>query len=421
MWQERHNQSAIGPAVVGNVRYVIPGIPETYDAYHLVPGRVLPMKTERVAGGTQIELDEASLNSLIFFGEGEAIYAPVGQRAKLMGPRAAHLACRLVEMELAMTEQVLGALKKAKETKTIPAHPKDKLPLVAMPEQESMLRTTKDALTLAKDLAERTPPDYARSYLQAERAARGLRFAGRSLWMEATRHDLNMCMTPVSVSFATLPLYLAAYQRTNGGTLSANRLPGGDMEMQTLEQAGWEIMSHKVRGVADVWAGVSPSAKRSGQSGLRMAAAPDPSEKPKQLETVPIWVATPPMAVRMGEMICVNGWIRIPQTLESTVDGLMIFDSLGGEELALRFRHTTGEWREFAFYRNVPADSNYFVFFALNGFGEVYLDDIRVAAVQFDTQVPVQPSQPPQPGSSPYWRRLNPFQYLPPMPNWGTQ
>jgi len=121
----------------------------------------------------------------------------------------------------------------------------------------------------------------------------------------------------------------------------------------------------------------------------------------------------------MGEMICVNGWIRIPQRLESTVDGLMIFDSLGGEELALRFLHTGGEWREFAFYRIAPEDSNYFVFFALNGFGEVHLDDIRVSAVQFDTQPPpIQPAQPPPPAPVPYWQRLNPFQYLPPLPTW---
>jgi hypothetical protein len=106
--------------------------------------------------------------------------------------------------------------------------------------------------------------------------------------------------------------------------------------------------------------------------------------------------------------------------LESTVDGLMIFDSLGSEELALRFLHTSGEWREFALYRNVPADSNYYVVFALNGIGEVHLDDIHVSAVQFDTPVPVQSDQPsPQPGSTPWRQRLNPFQYLPPLPNWG--
>ena len=190
--------------------------------------------------------------------------------------------------------------------------------------------------------------------------------------------------------------------------------------MRILEQAGWEAMGHKVEGAFVAKKEISPVAKRSGQSGLRLVVVPsNPSEKPKQLETVPLWIATPPMPIRMGEMICVNGWIRIPQPLESTVDGLMIFDSLGCEELALRFVHTAGRWREFAFYRNVPSDGNYYVFFALNGFGEVHLDDIQIAAVQFDVSPPVQPTQPSQPDPVPYWRRLNPFQYLPPMPNWG--
>ena len=420
LWQERHNQSAIGPALAGNVRYIVSGIPETYDAYHLVPGRMLPLRTERVAGGVQIELEEATSNSLIFFGEGGAISAQVGQRAVAMGPRTAYLACRLAELELAMTERALAALKRAKDTQAMPVHPKDNLPLIAMPEYESMIRTTKEALDFAKSLASRTPPDNARVYLQAERATRGLRYAGRSLWMEATRHDLNPCMTPVSVSFTTLPLYLSAYQRTNRAALGNNRLPGGDMEMRALEQAGWEPMAHKVEGVFATNKEITSLAARSGQSGLRLAVAPsNPSDKPKQLETVPLWVTTPPMPIRMGEMICVNGWIRIPQPLESTVDGLMIFDSLGGEELALRFVQTAGEWREFAFYRIVPEDANYYVIFALAGIGEVHLDDIRVAAVQFDVQTPIQPDSPSAPGPVPYWQRLNPFQYFPPMPNWG--
>ena len=422
IWQERHNQSVIGPAVVGPARYIVSGIPETYDAYHLVPGRVLPMRTQRVAGGVQIELDEASLNSLIFFGEGDAINARVGQRATQMGARTAYLAYRLAELELAMAEQVLTTLKQAKDTNQIPIHPKDNLPLISMPEHESMLRATRDALELAKSLANRTPPDFAQSYLQSERASRGLRFVGRSLWQDATRHDLNLCMTPVSVSFATLPLYLTAYHRTNGAQLTANRLRGGDMEMRTLEQAGWEVMSHKVEGAFVAKREISPAAAHSGQSGLWLAVAPEiPADRPRKLETIPLWVATPPIPVNMGEMICVHGKIRIPNPIQSTVDGLMIFDSLGGEELTLRFIDTAGEWREFAFYRIVPEEGNYYVFFALNGFGEVHLDDIGVASVQFSEPMPVRPSESQQQQAAPYWRRLmvNPLQYLPPIPNWG--
>ena len=419
IWQERHNQSAVGPAVAGNVRYIVSGIPETYSAFHLVPGRAVPIYARQVAGGRQIELEEANLNSLIFFGEDDAIYAQVGKRAKAMGPRAAQLACRLAELELAMTEQVLTALRRARDTGTMPVLSKDNLPLIAMPEHETMLRTTRESLDLAKDLL--ANHNYTQAYLQAERATRGLRLVGRSLWLEATRHDLHPGMTPVSVSFATLPLYLTAYQRTNRAIPGQNRLPGGNMEMRSLLQAGWEQKSHKVEGTFVARNDVTPAAAHSGQMGLSLAVASStPSDKPKQLETIPLWVTTPAMPVRMGEMICVDGWIRIPQPLESTVDGLMIFDSLGGEEMALRFLQTSGEWRQFAFYRIVPEDSNYYVFFALNGFGEAQLDDIRVSAVQFDVQqTPVQPGQPSPPGPVPYLQRLNPFQYFPPIPNWG--
>jgi hypothetical protein len=366
----------------------------------------------------QVELEEASLNSLIFFSEEGTMHAQVARRAQVMGPRTAHLACRLAELELAMTEQVLSALRRARDTGAMPILPQDNLPLIAMPEYETMLRTTRETLELAKDMANRTPPDYARAYLHAEQATRGLRFAGRSLWQEATRHDLHLGMTPVSVSFATLPLYLAAYQRTHRATLGPNRLPGGDMEMRSLQQAGWESMSHRVEDAFVARNNVAPAAARSGQMGLSLVVAPErPSDKPKQLETVPLWVATPAMPIRVGEMICVNGWIRIPQPLESTVDGLMIFDSLGREELALRFLQTAGELQQCVFYRIVPEDSNYYVFFALNGFGEVHLDDIQVSAVRFDVQQPpVQPAQPSPPGPVPYWQRLNPFNYLPPMP-----
>jgi hypothetical protein len=230
-------------------------------------------------------------------------------------------------------------------------------------------------------------------------------------------------MTPVSVSFATLPLYLTAYQRTNGAKLSVNRLPGGNMESRTIEQSGWEPMSHKVEGVFVAKKDISPAAQHSGQTGLQLVVAPsNPSDKPKQLETVPLWIAAPPMQVRRGEMLCVHGWVRIPKALESTADGFMVFDSLGGEALALRFLETNNEWKEFAFYRNVPADGSYYVFFALAGIGEVHLDDVQVCAVQFEAKPPDSgvAVPPAVPAPAPFYRRLNPLQYLPPMPNWGN-
>lgn len=216
------------------------------------------------------------------------------------------------------------------------------------------------------------------------------------------------------------------YQRMTGAKLGANRLFGGDMEMTSLEQAGWEPMSHRVEGAIVARKDIVPAAKHSGRSGLQLVVvAADKENAPALLETVPLWTATPPMTVRNGETLCVTGWVRIPKKLEATVDGLMVFDSFGGEELALRFLETNGDWRNFVFYRIAPADGNFFVFFALNGFGEVHLDDIQVSAVQLaqTPTVPVPTMEPPK-DPAPYWRRLNPLQYfpnVPTVPNWNRE
>ncbi|MDR0392097.1 MAG: hypothetical protein LBH59_09335 [Planctomycetaceae bacterium] len=418
IWQERNSQFAISGAFEGSARFVIPGIPDTYGAYLLVPNRMFPLTTRRVAGGLEVMLDEVSLNSLVYFGEIDGFYARVGERAKVIGERCAYLACHLAELQLASTRQVMETLKQAKESNTIPIHPRDKLPLIAFQEQESHFRMTRQAIEIAKSFINQSPSAYGMAYLQAERATRGLRVVSRDILREATRHDLNACMTPVSVSFSTLPYYLAAFQRTAGATLGQNRLLGGDMEsVVDWQRSGWSSQRHRIEGVSEHLS-ISGQACRSGLCGLRMVAQVDGGEsKPKQIETAPIWVISPPVEVRMGEMICVSGWVRFPVSVESGVDGLTVFDSLGGESLALRFRETQGQWREFAFYRYVPEGGSYYVYFALNGLGEVHIDDVRVSAVQFEQPRPILPEIKPTPTLPRIpIDRLNPLQYLPNLP-----
>lgn len=420
IWQERQSQMAVGGAVDGPFKYILSGIPETYGAYLLVPGRLFPIETTRVAGGLEIELEEANLNSLVYFGEIDATYARIEERAKTIGRRAAYLACRLAELQLASTEQVLSVLKQAKEAGAVPSHLEDNMPLISMQEYESLLRSTKEEVERARSMIDSKPPAYATAYTHAEKATRGLRVTARELLRSATRHDLHPCMTPVSVCFATLPFYLNTYQRMIGARLGPNRLPAGDMENVNLwKNSGWDSRLHRIEGVAPPVLQISPQAKHGGQHGLLIRVQPTSlEEKPVQLETSPIWVISPSsVQVRMGELICVNGWVRIPKPLDSCVDGFMVFDSLGGEALALRFTETKGAWKEFAFYRYAPADGNYSVFFSLHGFGEVHLDDVQIAAVQLEEPKPPLPAAQPTPPST--WQRLNPLQYLPPLPNWG--
>jgi hypothetical protein len=85
--------------------------------------------------------------------------------------------------------------------------------------------------------------------------------------------------------------------------------------------------------------------------------------------------------VEAGELVLIRGWVQIPTPITGSVDGLMIVDSLGGEDLALRISKTTG-WQPFSLLRVASQSGALTVTFALTGLGEVRLDDVAVQVVE---------------------------------------
>ena len=67
-----------------------------------------------------------------------------------------------------------------------------------------------------------------------------------------------------------------------------------------------------------------------------------------------------------GKSLRVTGWVRIDEPIQESIDGLEIVDSLGGPELALTVRQTTG-WQPFQIVRGVPESTELRVTFALTG------------------------------------------------------
>ena len=59
------------------------------------------------------------------------------------------------------------------------------------------------------------------------------------------------------------------------------------------------------------------------------------------------------------------------------VAGNNLFDSAGGEPLAIRLSDPT-PWKKFTVYRRVPASGAINVTLAMTGLGTVYFDDIRI-------------------------------------------
>ena len=106
----------------------------------------------------------------------------------------------------------------------------------------------------------------------------------------------------------------------------------------------------------------------------------DPEDPPSLVETPPVWVVTAPVPARRGELLAIRGFVRIPKSIEGSVDSLAVIDSIGGEGLAQRIGPTKG-WQPFELYRIAERDGPVTITFALTGLGEAWIDDVTIKSV----------------------------------------
>jgi hypothetical protein len=111
------------------------------------------------------------------------------------------------------------------------------------------------------------------------------------------------------------------------------------------------------------------------------ARADDPENPPAMIETPPIWLTTPALPVQAGQIVWIHGSVYIPAPITGSVDGLMVIDSLGGEDLAERIDKTEG-WGQFTLLRAVDRSGPMTVTFAMSGLGEARLDDIAIQVME---------------------------------------
>jgi hypothetical protein len=118
-----------------------------------------------------------------------------------------------------------------------------------------------------------------------------------------------------------------------------------------------------------------------GSYSLRMVATsntqPSNNRANRLVESTPLWIATPEMQVKGGQLVRIHGWVNVPRALLGSHEGLTITDTLGGPEMRERIAVTNG-WQEFTLYRGIPTNRSLKVTFALNGIGEAWLDEVTV-------------------------------------------
>ena len=99
------------------------------------------------------------------------------------------------------------------------------------------------------------------------------------------------------------------------------------------------------------------------------------------IETPPLWITSPAVPVEAGQLVRIHGWVNIPAAITGSVDGLMVVDSLGGDDLAERIDKTAG-WKEFTLYRAAWEPATVSVTFALSGLGEARIDDVTIQVLK---------------------------------------
>lgn len=369
LWSVSGAQCVSGESAGERISFVVPGVPTSNNAYLLTAGGLQPILNKaRVTGGTRVTLDDFGLTSLIFFTEDTAELNNVTLRTRAVGPRAAELRRQLADARLRAVEQTSRLLPRVHAASAGGSSP-------GLLSTEQLNEVRRSLQWCDGYLAHR---NYADAYLQAERALRPLRRFERRQWEAAVSQAGSIVGTPASGAFWSLPYHWELSNRVSRGRLGPNQLPGGDFEDPTVwRESGWSYYQHSSSEIF-AEANLGKQSAHNGAFGLRLAArAARPDDSPNAIELPPVVITSAPVSVEAGSVVGIFGWIRVPEPITGSVDGLMVSDSITGEALAERIHHTP-DWQPLALYRVVPRSGQLTIRFELTGLGEAWIDDIAV-------------------------------------------
>jgi hypothetical protein len=221
--------------------------------------------------------------------------------------------------------------------------------------------------------------EYRESHAEAERTLRPLRILMRAQWEAATKGLDTAVASQYALSFYTLPRHWQFMDLVNQGRPGANVLPDGDFEVRPDQTpANWLLQEMTLDEVVLTARRVTDVPHEGKQCLLLQITPKYPTQPaPGALERTFLAIHSPVVHLQPGALVKISGWVRIPNTLMASADGALMYDSAGGEPLAIRLTDVTN-WRQFSFYRRVPSSGTFSVSVALTGFGQVYFDDIRI-------------------------------------------
>lgn len=359
-WKGADSQYVVGQAAINDLQLVVESAPEAAQAYQVSLGEVRGVKRMKDLGGVRLIVPEFDLSALLLLTTDMGLVARYQELATQLAPQAAAWSAELAEIQLARVQEVSARLESLGR---------------GLPRARAMLEEA--GQLVGESRAARAKGDHRSGVLFADRGRRVLR-ALMSEYFAAARKDLpSPAADPFAVSFYTLPEHYLFQEGLKGASFGDNKLPTGDFEREgNLDGVGW---LYRPRSGAEhrpmvTLVGENP---HGGRRSLEIKVESTEEQPPAAVDFVRVEMVSPPVPVRTGQVARISGFVRLPKAIHTSVDGAMIWDSLGGETLALRVTQP-GDWQPFVLHRPVRRNGDLRVHLVLTGLGNVYFDDVKV-------------------------------------------
>jgi hypothetical protein len=341
------------------VTLLVPGVPESCEAYLLSVAGPRQLATRRVTGGLRVTVDDLPDDGFVLLTEDGYAFAQVERFLRRYAARAAQVRVELVALR---AQQAIATARRLSP---------DLLKSVGA---DRDLAGVDPALTAVKNaLAAR---DYDAAFARAAVVDRLLddveaRLLG-TLWPDGDRGA-----SPVTGEWATLADLAWVAGLTHASPAVPSSLPAGEFEDLTqLLDAGWRRQENLTPGLEGS-VRLSPDNPQRGHFCLELEArlTAERSTAPT-LAAPPVWITSPPLVVPAGHVVEIRGWARVTETPVGSADPLLVFDSIGGEESAVRIA-TGSLWQPFRLVRIVPPGAECRLTIALGGVGRAGVDSLE--------------------------------------------
>lgn len=344
---------------------VVPGVPEPHRAWEVTPLGLRPLKQRRVTGGSSLTLEDFQSRGVVLFSGDPAVTGDMQRRIQEASRVAAESVAALASRGVADAGSTLVRL---------PPKAVGVLPLA------SMLSEAQAALAEGVQHATTDPTTSIRRLRRAEAVAGQVR---RLAWERGAMATGSFVADPLATSAATLAEHWQFVDATLAAVPGPELLAGGSMDrLEDLDGTGWRhfaLVDQTLRTTVEV----SREGAASGAGYARMIARAT-GQPPVVVETPPVWITTPEVAVPAGQLVRIEADVHVPSGITGSIDGLMVFDSFGGPALAERVGPTAG-WRRLVLYRMAPGESPsspLVVTFALTGLGEARIDAVSIRVLE---------------------------------------